>query len=66
MAIFTDSEYCYNIFAKYWYRIWRRNRDQDGDWYKSNGSPVMNQSVIEEILDAKKAYGGEVLFIDMV
>lgn len=43
LIVVTDSLYCLNSLTK-WYKSWRRN-----DWKTSNGKPVLNLALIQEL-----------------
>ena len=60
VLIVTDSEYCYNVFSKQWFRVWRKNKDRNGNWHTSKNERVKNQSLIQEILDAVEESRGTV------
>jgi ribonuclease HI len=48
VIIKTDSNYCINIFTK-WYKSWQKN-----NWKTANGKPVVNKEIIVAILELMK------------
>lgn len=50
LIIYTDSEYCLNIFTK-WARKWESN-----DWRKTDGAPILNKERIQQIWELQKQH----------
>lgn len=51
LKIFTDSAYIVNCLNKKWYRNWQNN-----GWYSSQGTPVKNREIWEQLLKYCSAY----------
>jgi len=45
VTVYSDSAYVVNCFKERWYDGWRRR-----NWYKSDGTPVMNRLLWERLL----------------
>lgn len=55
IEIISDSKNCVNSLNTY-YKNWMRNADKQGNWIKSNGEIVDNQSLFRKILSMKALF----------